>query len=117
MNSNFSERNMRGPAIARYVCFGSGGPAGATATGRLWTVLGTEELNGLNVYRYRLDYLEASAHNNGRAPADLSPWLPWKMDKQRLKELRAPPARWWTPADGPPEARADPPGRTAPRAA
>ena len=79
MDNNGSERILRGPAISRHVNFGSGGPAGAKAARCLLSMLATAHLAGLNVYRYLLDWLDACARNEGQAPADLSPWLPWEM--------------------------------------
>ena len=118
MDNNLSERTLRGPVISRRLSFGSGGPAGAKTAGRLLSVLHTAQLAGLNPYSYMLDWLDACARNRGQAPSDLSPWLPWEMDKQRMEELRAPPERWWTPANGPPAAAsAQAPDRTFPRAA
>ena len=55
--------DARIPTISRYVSFGSGGPAGANAAGRLLSILATAHLAGLNVYRYLLDWLDACARN------------------------------------------------------
>ncbi len=113
MDNNYSERTLRGPVISRRLSFGSGGPAGAETAGRLLSVLQTAKQAGLNAYRYMLDWLDACARNRGQAPSDLSPWLPWEMDEQRIEELRAHPIRWWTPANGPPAtAPADAPDST-----
>ena len=32
-------------------------------------------------------YLEACAHNGGRAPEQLDHWLPWAMDEERRQAL------------------------------
>ncbi len=118
MDNNYAERTLRGPVISRRLSFGSGGPAGAETAGRLLSVLQTARVAGLNPYRYMLDWLDACARNRGQAPSELSPWLPWEMDEQRIEELRAPPIRWWTPANGPPAAApADAPDSTFPPAA
>ena len=106
----------RSPAAGRN-CSDSLGQPGKHGAGRLLSILATAHLAGLNVNRYLLDWLDACARNEGQAPADLSAWLPWEMDEERMQELRAPPERWWTPANGPPAARAHAPGRPVPRAA
>ncbi len=104
MDNNRSERILRGPVISRRLSFRSGGPAGAKTAGHLLSVPQTAKQAGLNPYRYMLDWLDACACNRGQAPSDLSPWLTWEMDEQRVEALRAPPIRRWTPANGPPAA-------------
>ena len=44
LDNNLSERILRGPVIARYTSFGSGGPDGARAAGLLFGVLATVRL-------------------------------------------------------------------------
>ena len=101
MENNLAERMLRGPVIARYTSFGSGGPAGARAAGLLFGVCATLRLAGLNPYTFVLDYLRACARNGGRAPENLDPWLPWRMSAQRRAELSRGPVSWWADADGP----------------
>ena len=94
LDNNACERVLRGPVIARYTSFGSGGPHAASMTGLLFGVFATVRLNGLNPYTWVLDYLGACARNRGEPPKELAPWLPWRMDEQRLQELRRPPVDW-----------------------
>ena len=93
LDNNASERVLRGPVIARYTCFGSGGPDGARVAGLMFGVFATLRLAGLNPYTWVLDYLDACAVNRGRPPERLDPWLPWLMDEDRKRELRGPPVR------------------------
>ena len=44
------------------------------------------QLNGVDVLRWLTAWLSACADNGGRAPGDLSPWLPWSMDAERKRE-------------------------------
>ena len=117
MDNNACERVLRGPVIARYSSFGSGGPHGAHMTGVLFGVLATVRLNGLNPYTWVLDYLAACARNRGAPPRDLTPWLPWQMDEQRQQELRRPPVGWQGTSQRPTSAPADEPPKTLPLAA
>ena len=94
MDNNFSERILRGPAIARYTCFGSGGPDGARAAGLLFGVLATVRLAGLNPYAWMLDWLAACARHGGQPPPQLEPWLPWRMSATRRAQLSRTPADW-----------------------
>ncbi len=93
-DSNLSERVLRGPVIARYTSFGSGGPDGARAAGLLFGVLATVRLAGLNPYAWMLDWLAACARQGNQAPQQLDPWLPWRMSEPRREQLRKAPADW-----------------------
>ena len=94
LDNNLSERVLRGPVIARYTSFGSGGPDGARAAGLLFGVLATVRLAGLNPYAWMLDWLAACARQGNQAPQQLDPWLPWRMSEPRREQLRKAPADW-----------------------
>ena len=90
MDNNRSERPPRGAAIGRRLSFGSDSEAGARFTATMYSAVGTLELNGIDVLRWLAAWLSACADNGGRAPGDLSPWLPWSMDAERRNESMAP---------------------------
>ena len=90
MDNNFTERLIRAPVIARRLSFGSDSVTGATLAALMYSAVATLTLNRIDVLRWLEAWLEACAHNGGRPPADLSPWLPWSMDKARRRELAAP---------------------------
>ena len=90
MDNNRSERLLRGAAIGRRLSFGSDSEAGARFTATMYSTVGTLALNGVDVLRWLAAWLSACADNGGRAPDDLSPWLPWSMDAERRNELMAP---------------------------
>ena len=90
MDNNRSERLLRGAAIGRRLSFGSDSEAGARFTATMYSVVGTLESNGIDVLRWLTAWPSACADNGGRAPGDLSPWLPWSMDAERRNELMAP---------------------------
>ena len=90
MDNNRSERPPRGAAIGRRLSFGSDSEAGARFTATMYSAVGTLALNGVDVLRWLTAWLSACADNGGRAPDDLSPWLPWSMDAERRNELMAP---------------------------
>ena len=94
LDSNLSERVLRGPVIARYTSFGSGGPDGARAAGLLFGVLATVRMAGLNPYTWMLDWLAACARHGNQAPQQLDPWLPWRLSEQRREQLSQAPADW-----------------------
>ena len=90
MDNNQAERALRGPVIGRRLSFGSDSQAGARFTAMMYSVLGTLSLNGIDPLRWLEAWLTACAENGGRAPGDLSAWLPWSMGAQRRRALMAP---------------------------
>ena len=90
MDNNASERALRGPVIGRRLSFGSDSEAGAGFTAMMYSVLGTLSLNGIDPLRWLDAWLTACAGNGGRAPGDLSAWLPWSMNPERRRALTAP---------------------------
>ena len=56
----------------------------------MYSTVGTLGLNDIDVLRWLAAWLAACANNGGRAPEDLSPWLPWSMDAERKRNLTAP---------------------------
>ena len=90
MDNNFTERLLRALVIARRLSFGSDSLTGATLTALMYSAVATLTLNGIDVLRWLEGWLEACAHNGGRPPDDLAPWLPWSMDGARRRELAAP---------------------------
>ena len=90
MDNNFAERTLRSAVIGRRLSFGSDSEAGARFTAMMYSVVGTLALNGLNVRGWLHEWLNACAANGGRAPPDLSEWLPWSMSQARRRTLMAP---------------------------
>ena len=90
MDNNLAERLLRGPVIGRRLSFGSDSEAGARFTALMYSVVGTLNLNGIDVLRWLDAWLAACAGNGGRPPDDTAPWLPWSMDDARRRELAAP---------------------------
>ena len=89
-DNNAAERAIRGPVICRYTSFGSGSASGARLAEQMYSIYATLHEWGLNPYRWTHDYLAACARNGRQAPADLGPWLPWRMDAARRAELSQP---------------------------
>ena len=90
MDNNAAERALRGPVIGRRLSFGSDSEAGARFTAMMYSVLGTLASNGIDPLRWLDAWLMACAENGGRAPGDLSAWLPWSMGAERSRALMAP---------------------------
>ena len=90
MDNNAVERALRGPVIGRRLSFGSVSEAGARFSAMMYSVLGTLASNGIDPLRWLEAWLTACAENGGRAPGDLSAWLPWSMNEERRRALMAP---------------------------
>ena len=90
MDNNVAERLLRGPAIGRRLSFGSDSAAGAKLAALMYSVVGTLNLNGIDVPRWLDAWLAACAANGGEPPDDPAPWLPWSMDAARRRALTAP---------------------------
>ena len=90
MDNNRAERAIRAPAIGRRLSFGSGSEDGAKFTARMYSVVGTLKINGIDVQRWLEAWLTACADNGAKPPHDLSPWLPWSMSEERRREFTAP---------------------------
>ena len=85
LDNNEAERALRAPVIGRQLSFGSDSEDGALFTARMYSVVGTLKMNGIDVRRWLEAWLGACAENAGRAPEDLSPWLPWSMCEERRR--------------------------------
>jgi len=90
MDNNQAERRMRNPAMGRKNDYGSGSQWSAELAAMMFSVLQTLLLWKLNPHHWLSHYLSACAENGGQAPADLTPFIPWKMDDQRKQALTQP---------------------------
>ena len=86
MDNNTAERAIRNPIIGRKGYYGSGAVWSAELASMMFTVFQTISLWQLNPRHWLTSFLQACAENGGRAPHDLTPFLPWKMSNEQ-KEL------------------------------
>jgi len=92
LDNNSAEQAIRGPVTGRKNYYGSGSIWSAKLTSMLFSIFQTLGLWHINHRRWLLNYLEACANNGGKAPADVTAFLPWKMDAAQLQQLALPPA-------------------------
>jgi transposase len=90
MDNNKGENSIRNPATGRKNYYGSGAVWSANLAARLFSILQTIILWGLNPRHWLQVYLSACAENGGLAPADLTPFLPWTMDDVHRQALKQP---------------------------
>jgi transposase len=87
LDNNASERQERGPALGRKNYYGSGALWSGRLAATLFSLFATMTLAKLNIRKWLTSYLRSCAENGGQAPADLSPFLPWTMSRERRQEL------------------------------
>ncbi len=89
MDNNFAERTVRGPVLGRKNFYGSGSQWSGDLAASMMSLLMTAQLWGINVRTWLMAYLQACAQAGGQTPTDISPFVPWRMDAQRLETMRA----------------------------
>jgi transposase len=88
MDNNAAESALRNEVLGRRAYYGSGSVWAAHLAGSLFSILMTlVHCWQINPRRWLQEYLETCAEQ-GAAPQDLSPFLPWMMSAQRLAALR-----------------------------
>src|SRR6266481_3939503 len=90
MDNNTAERTLRNPVVGRKNYDGSGSVWSAHLAARMFSVLQTVLLWGLNPHHWLTAFLQACAENGGKSPTDLSVFLPWQMAPERREELARP---------------------------
>lgn len=79
MDNNGAERAGRPAALGRKNYYGSGSVWSGQLMAMMLTLFQTLALHDIDDCGYLTAYLEACAQNQGRAPLDLTPWLPWNF--------------------------------------
>jgi transposase len=91
MDNNPGEKSIRNPVTGRKNFYGSGSLWSSQLAAIMFSIFQTMALCGLNCNHWLRSYLTACAENHGKAPEDLSPFLPWEIDENRRQELSKPP--------------------------
>lgn len=89
MDNNVAERDARLAVVGRKNFYGSGSEWSGQLAATMYSVLMTVKLWRLNARTWLSAYLQACADNGNRAPPDISVFLPWAMDADRLAVMRA----------------------------
>lgn len=90
MDNNRAEQAIRNPVIGRKNYYGSGSVWSAKLAAMMFSLFQTIELWQLNPRHWLQEYLNACARLGGDAPADLTPFLPWRMGEERRRQLTKP---------------------------
>jgi transposase len=87
LDNNTAERAERGPVVGRKNYYGSGAVWAGRLAALLFSLLQTLGQWDLNPRSWLTWYLTACAEAGGRAPADVSAYLPWNLSaEQRQKQ-------------------------------
>jgi transposase len=87
LDNNASERRARGPALGRKNYYGSGAEWSGKLAAMLFSLFATLDLAKINSREWLTWYLQSCAENGGKVPADIDPFLPWKMSPEKRREL------------------------------
>jgi transposase len=91
MDNNAGENSIRNPVTGRKNFYGSGSVWSSRMAAMMFTIFQTLALWKINRNHWLRSYLAVCGENHGRAPEDLSPFLPWEMSEQRRLLLARPP--------------------------
>jgi transposase len=87
LDNNASERRVRGPAVGRKNYYGSGALWSGRLAAMLFSLFATLTLAKINVRAWLTWYLESCAENGGRAPSNITPFLPWTLSVEKRREI------------------------------
>lgn len=91
MDNNPGEKSIRNPVTGRKNFYGSGSLWSSQLAAIMFSIFQTLGLWKINCNHWLRAYLTACAENNGKAPENLSVFLPWEMDKSRKRNFTRPP--------------------------
>jgi transposase len=86
MDNNTAERVQRGPVVLRKNSYGSGAVWAGELAAMLFSVFGTLCLWDINPRVWLSAYLQECAKAGGRAPANVSEFLPWQMTQEKRRQ-------------------------------
>lgn len=90
MDNNPAEQALRMPVAGRRSFYGSGSISSAELSTLMMGWIKTLQLWKLNPHTWLLAYLQACADNGSAPPEDISSFLPWAMDKERMAYFQKP---------------------------
>lgn len=86
LDNNRSERAQRGPAVSRKNYYGAASPWGGDLAARMFSIIATLDLHGLNSRAWLSWYLGDCRANS--PPADIASYLPWNLTASRRADLK-----------------------------
>lgn len=83
LHNNRAERLLRNAVILRKNSYGSGAVWAGHLAAKVFSLFQTWLINGLDPQALLLDYFQECSKTPGRAPPDVSQFLPWTMSDER----------------------------------
>jgi transposase len=83
LHNNRAERLLRNAVILRKSSYGSGAEWSGELAAKAFSIIQTWLINGLDPQRMLLDYFDECSKTPGRAPPNISEFLPWSMSAER----------------------------------
>jgi len=93
LDNNQAERTERGPVVGRKNFYGSGALWAGQLAAWLFSLVATLRPWEINPRVWLSAYLTACAELGGKAPPDVSDWLPWNLTAEQRAAWRVPEAR------------------------
>jgi transposase len=93
MDNNQAERTERGPVVGRKNFYGSGAVWAGQLAAWLFSLVATLRLWEINPRAWLTAYLTACAELGGKAPTEVSSWLPWNQTAEQRAAWQVPQAR------------------------
>jgi transposase len=90
MDNNPAEQALRMPVAGRRSFYGSGSIWSAEFAVLMMGWIKTLQIWKLNPHAWLTTYLQACAENGSAPPDDISSFLPWSMDEERLEYFQKP---------------------------
>jgi len=92
LDNNRAERLLRNSVVQRKNSYGNGSEWGGYFSAKMFSILQTWLINGLDPESLLLDYFNECSKTPGipPPPQEIAKFLPWKMDKNRLVEYKLP---------------------------
>jgi transposase len=86
MHNNRAERLLRNSVIVRKNSYGSGSEWSGHLAAKYFSIFQTWLINGLDPQKMLQEYFDACAQTPGKAPTEISAFLPWLMtDEQKIQ--------------------------------
>ena len=87
MDNNASERQARGPAVARKNFYGSGSLWSGRLAAAMFSLFATLAHWNINPQKWLTWYLESCAAAGGTVPDNIDPFLPWNLSPEDCASL------------------------------
>lgn len=88
MDNNRAERLLRTPVVGRKNYYGSGSEWSGQFAAKMFSIIQTWLMNGLNPCALLLDYFDECSKTPGKPPPGLDRFLPWQMSDERKAQFK-----------------------------